>query len=276
MRSLKLGALKPTEGQELFKQKGQFSGSQTEWNTLIEHYGGNPLALKLVATTTQELFNGKIAEVLKYVEQGLLVFDNIRNVLNCQFERLSSLEQEVMFWLAINQGAITLDELRENLISTVSKRELPGTLNSLLRRSLIEKIEPMLIESTKLELNEQNMTQFSLQPLVMKYVLERLIKQVCDEIEQQQIGLLITHCLFKAEISHRFEMQKNLILQPIAEWLLTEAKNPQEVEQWLEELLQQRQTSRQSGYIISNLQNLLMYYKQKHCCFEDRLQDFSI
>jgi NB-ARC domain len=277
VRSLKLGALKPTEGQKLFEQKGQFIGSQTKWNRLIEHYGGNPLALKLVATTTQELFNGRIAEVLKYVEQGLLVFDGIRNVLDLQFNRLSHLEQEVMFWLAINQEAIDLDELRENLISSVAKRELPGTLNSLLRRSLIEKIEPRLIESTKSELNEQNMTQFSLQPLVMKYVLERLIRQVCDEIEQQQIGLLITHCLFKAETSDRFGKEKKLILQPIAEWLLTEAKNPQETEQWLQELLeQQRQSPRLSGYTISNLQNLLMYYKQKHCCFEHRLQDFSI
>ncbi len=276
VRSLKLGALKSTEGQELFEQKGKFIGSKTEWNRLIEHYGGNPLALKLVATTTQELFNGRIAEVLKYVEQGLLVFDGIRNVLDLQFERLSFLEQEVMFWLAINQEAIALDDLRDDLISTAAKRELPGTLNSLLRRSLIEKTEPRLIELAMLESSEQNITQFSLQPLVIKYVLERLIRQVCDEIEQQKIGLLITHCLFQAQASTRLKIPKSLILQPIAEWLQTEANKPQETKQWLEELLeQQRQASLQSGYIISNLQSLLMYYEQKYCCFEHRLHDFS-
>lgn len=269
VRSLKLGALSLREGQELFEQKGQFIGSETEWNTLIEHYGGNPLALKLIATTTQELFNGRIAEVLKYVEQGLLVFEDIRNIFDLQFERLSVSELEVMFWLAINQEGIALDELRDDLIGTVAKRELPGTLNSLLRRSLIEKIE--LTTSDPIG---QNISQFSLQPLVIKYVLERLIRQIYTEIEQQQIGLLRTHRLFQAEVSNCLGRQKNLLLQPIAEWLLTEVKKPQETEQWLEEVLEQhRQSFRQSGYTISNIE-MLMYYKQKDCC-ESRLEDFS-
>lgn len=272
VRSLKLGALNLREGQELFEQKGQFIGSITEWQTLVEHYDGNPLALKLVATTTQELFNGRIAEVLKYVEQGLLIFEDIRNVFDLQFARLSLLEQEVMLWLAIHQEAIALDELRENLISTSAKRELPGTLNSLLRRSLIEKIELTASDSS-----QQNLTQFSLQPLVIKYVLERLIRQICAEIEQQQVGLLKTHSLFPAEVRNCLGRQKNLMLQPIAEWLFTEANKPQEIEQWLEQVLEQnRQSSRPSGYIISNIESLLKYYQQKHCCLEERLEDFSI
>ena len=251
VRSLRLGALKPTEGRELFRQKGQFIGSETEWNALIEHYGGQPLALKLMATATRELFNGRIAEVLKYVEQSLLVFDDIRNLLDHQFDRLSPLEQEVMLWLAINQEPSSLDELRENLVGTASKWELPGALNSLLQRTLIE--------PSTLKPSEQNITQFSLQPMVMKYVLERLIRQVCHEIEQQQLGLLRTHCLFQVEASdHVGKLQKNLIVQPIAEWLLTEANKLQETEQWLTELLEhQRQASRQSGYTISNFQTVL-------------------
>jgi len=35
--------------------------------------------LKLVAAATQELFNGRIVEVLNYVQQGLAVFDDIRD-----------------------------------------------------------------------------------------------------------------------------------------------------------------------------------------------------
>jgi hypothetical protein len=60
------------------------------------------------------------------------------------------------------------------------------------------------------------------------------------------------------------KLQKKLIVQPIAEWLLTEAKKLQEIKQWLEELLeQQRQASLPSGYTITNLLSLLMYDKQK-------------
>src|SRR3712207_7672093 len=38
-----------------FRQKGAFTGSEAEWQTLIHHYGGNPLALKLVAAAIQDL-----------------------------------------------------------------------------------------------------------------------------------------------------------------------------------------------------------------------------
>jgi len=62
-----------------------------------------PLALKLVAAATQELFNGKIVEVLNYVQQRLAVFDDIRDLLQRQFDRLSEIEQEMIVWLAINR-----------------------------------------------------------------------------------------------------------------------------------------------------------------------------
>lgn len=77
VRTLLLKELNLEAGRELFRYKGAFAGTESEWERLVAHYGGNPLALKLVAATTQELFNGRIVEVLKYVQQGLAVFDDI-------------------------------------------------------------------------------------------------------------------------------------------------------------------------------------------------------
>ena len=249
VHSFRLGALQPTEGRSLFEQKGQFSGSEAEWKALIEHYGGQPLALKLVATATRELFNGRIGEVLKSVEQGLPIFEDIRDGLDRQFDRLSTLERDVMLWFAIHQEPVSLEELRTNLVNPASKRELPGALNSLLRRSLIE--------PTTAGFGEQAIPQFSLQPIVLKYGLERLIRQVCDQIKQQQVGLLRTHALDPAPARDRTgERQQNLILHRISEWLLTESSKSQ---QWLEALLEQQQASQSCGYTISNLQGLLMY-----------------
>jgi hypothetical protein len=62
--NLVLHGLSPDNGRAIFRQKGEFTGSEAEWQTLIYHYGGNPLALKLVAAATQDLFDGSIAEVL--------------------------------------------------------------------------------------------------------------------------------------------------------------------------------------------------------------------
>ncbi|RCJ23561.1 hypothetical protein A6S26_03205 [Nostoc sp. ATCC 43529] len=66
VKSLPLTGLNVTEGQQLFQHKGQFTGTELEWQVLINHYGGNPLALKIVAAGTQEVFNGKIAPVLHF------------------------------------------------------------------------------------------------------------------------------------------------------------------------------------------------------------------
>jgi len=80
--------LKPA-GRELFRYKGIFAGTESEWSRLVVHYRGNPLALKLVAAATQELFNGRIVEVLN--QQKLVRPDDIRDLLQRQFDRLSEI-----------------------------------------------------------------------------------------------------------------------------------------------------------------------------------------
>jgi len=48
-------------GQEIFKAKG-LSSSEDKSAVLIEQYAGNPLALKIVATAIQDVFDGNVAE----------------------------------------------------------------------------------------------------------------------------------------------------------------------------------------------------------------------
>ncbi len=183
VRSLALKGLKAEKGRELFQQKGRFAGSEAEWSQLSKHYGGNPLALKLVAAATQELFNGTIGEVLKYAQQGVLVFEHIHDLLEGQFNRLSAVEQEVMCWMAISRKPVSLAELEKNIVTVASKRKLIEAMNSLLIRSLIEK----------------DGEYFWVQPVVMEYVIERSVEQGCTEIETQQIEHLKSQTLVKAQ-----------------------------------------------------------------------------
>ncbi|WP_199321905.1 NB-ARC domain-containing protein [Leptolyngbya sp. FACHB-321] len=125
VRSLSLSGLTPDDGRAIFRQKGAFTGSEAEWQTLINHYGGNPLALKLVASATQDLFNGSIAEVVSYLNQGTFVFEDIRNVLDRQFNRLSSEEQKILYWFAIYREPVAISELRENVIGAASQQTVP-------------------------------------------------------------------------------------------------------------------------------------------------------
>jgi hypothetical protein len=183
VRSLALKGLKAEQGRELFQQKGQFVGSEAEWSQLSQHYGGNPLGLKLVAAATQELFNGTIAELFKYAQQGVLVFEQIRSVLDGQFNRLSAVELEVMYWMAINREPVSLTELEQDIVTVASKRKLLEAMNSLLIRSLIEK----------------DGEYFWVQPVVMEYVTQRLAEQDCNEIETQQIERLRSHASVKVQ-----------------------------------------------------------------------------
>jgi len=57
----------PEAGRELFRDKG-ISAGYIRMGTISGTI--NALALKLVAAATQELFDGKIVEVLNYVQQG--------------------------------------------------------------------------------------------------------------------------------------------------------------------------------------------------------------
>jgi NB-ARC domain len=181
-RSLQLNGLLPSEGRELFEWKAKFTGTEAEWNTLIEHYGGNPLVLKLVATATQELFNSSISTVLEHIEHGVAVFEDIRNMLKNQFNRLTLLEQEVLQWLAVNREPISLEHLNGKFVTVTTKRAILNTINSLMRRSMIV----------------QSNIGFSLEPLMMQYVTQYLEEQPITEIRELRVtannARLLTAC----------------------------------------------------------------------------------
>jgi transcriptional regulator with XRE-family HTH domain len=177
VKSLLLSGLSPDDGRAIFRQKGAFTGSEAEWQTLIHHYGGNPLALKLVAAATQDLFNGSITEVMPYLSQGLAVFEDIRDLLARQFNRLSEAEQNILSWFAILREPVAIAEIRENVVDHAVQQNVPNLINSLFRRSLIEKIDGL----------------FFLQPVVMEYVTERFMQQICIEFETQQLNVWQTH-----------------------------------------------------------------------------------
>lgn len=99
VRSLRLTGLCESAVQEIFSAKGDFSGSTQAWQVLVEHYAGNPLALKMVACAIQDFFDGDIANFIDVLQEGTSVFGDIRDLLACQINRLSDLEQQVMYWL---------------------------------------------------------------------------------------------------------------------------------------------------------------------------------
>lgn len=151
VRSLKLGSLGEA-AVEILKNKGL--SEEGQFSELIEAYSGNPLALKIVTTTIQDMFGGRIANFLR---NGLFLGD-YSDTLSRQFNRLSSLEIELLYCMAKEVKPVAI----ENLYSDIQQErgsELLRALESLLRRSLIETVPA------------ESETLFALQPAVKKYLM---------------------------------------------------------------------------------------------------------
>lgn len=153
VRSLHLSGLQLVVAQEILKAKGLVETAD-EFRKLIEYCAGNPLALKITATTIQDLFDG---DINRFLEHDTVVFGDMWEVLDQQFNRLSALEKQVMSLLANNRKWITLAELQECIVPTVSRRDLLEALESLQQRSVIER----------------NLTSFTQQPIIMNYMTQR-------------------------------------------------------------------------------------------------------
>jgi len=156
VRSLQLEGLTPEAAKEILQEK-RLTG-EPSWDDLIELYRGNPLALKLVTVTIEDIFNKDVA---KFIKLGTTVLSpDYRELLDYQFKRLSDLEKEVVQSLANQNKPLCFEELRSNLTDTLSASELIEALASLGGRSLIEKFPN----------KDTNEVVFSLQPVVKKYV----------------------------------------------------------------------------------------------------------
>lgn len=250
VRSIQLDGFEEKEGEKILKQKG-LSDTDSELAELVKHYNGNPLALKIAGTTIRDLFEGNIAEFLR---QDTAIFGDIRDVLTQQFQRLLNTEKKIVYWLAINREPITLEQLQEDLVDCAIKFELLDGLESLSRRCLIDKVE-----STATETGD---VRFTLQSVVMEYVINRLIEAVCQEIVTQHPRLFRLYALVKATAKDYIkETQIRLILQPIIMRLLDVLDCQRNIEEQLNQIKVTLQESSplQPGYTAGNILNLLCY-----------------
>lgn len=241
VRTYRLTGLRSQSCQEILKAKG-FESSDTTIEQLREKYQGNPLALKIVATAIQDLFAG---DIQAFLEQDQVAFSEIRLLLDQQFARLSVLEQDVLYWLAIARAPISLATLQSDILSPSAN--LLEAIESIDRRSLLER--------------DSNTSQFTLQPVIMEYVTDRLIKTVGNELlgpHLEKTPLSHTHALIKAEsLDYLRNCQTRLILAPIIEHLLTHIGSSGQLEAHLKQILSQ--LSPQPSYAAGNILNLLVY-----------------
>ena len=132
VRSLKLTGLGES-AQSILQEKG-LCGEQN-WTTLIEQYRGNPLMLKLAATTVKEVFDGDVEEFLSTT----LFPHNVTDFVAQMVHRLSELESKVILEIANQQLPIKLPQIITNL-ADLSAQDIIDAVVSLKQRSIVEKV----------------------------------------------------------------------------------------------------------------------------------------
>ncbi|MCL4863343.1 MAG: hypothetical protein KJZ93_28315 [Caldilineaceae bacterium] len=249
VRALPLHGLEGGAGQALLKTRGVAERHQLV-DAVVQRYSGNPLALKLVARTIDEIFDGDVAA---FLSDEAPIFDDIRMVLDHQFARLTALEREILIWLAIEREGVSLQQLTQNMVVAPTRRDLLEALRALQRRSLLEKTE----------------AGFTLQNVVTEYITDLIIERAFREIEAGEFDLLRRHALLKAQAKEYVrQSQARLIVTPVLrrlEQTLGRASLMAHCQQLLTALRAGERNAAKPirGYTAGNLLNLLVHHGAK-------------
>lgn len=138
---------------EILREKGLLD--EEKWPELINFYQGNPLWLKLVAQTINNLFDGRVAQYLSC--QPVFLSDELTLILQQHYQRLSEIEKQAIALLANETEPIS----RTQLIAKCqgNQADLFKAIQSLERRGTIDKISC------------ESETVFTMQPAFKQYIL---------------------------------------------------------------------------------------------------------
>ncbi len=250
VRCFRLTGLPEAAGKEIFQAKGQFSGMDRAWQAIVQYYGGNPLALKIVASEVKALFDGNLCKFLRFLTQHPFIFDDIRDLLAQQFDRLPSFEQSLMYWLAIKREPIALQALQASVPTPISASELLKALAVLQNRSLVERQHD----------------RFTQQPVVMEFVTVAFVEHICEEITTGHIDLFKQYVLVEAQTKDCIQIaQMHFILQAVVDRLIVQLGSPRKLEDCIQRILMQlksrskslQHSAEEAKHICSNSMALL-------------------
>ena len=240
-KTLKLEGLQTEFGRKILENK-DITDQIEHLDQVIERYQGIPLALEMSSAFIREIFDGN---AVNFLDQDIIVFGEIRDLIEQHYRRLTKLEKDILIWLAINHKPMTLMEIFQDIVSITSKSNLFEAIESLNRRCLIEK----------------NDSYFFIQSVLVSHIKIMTVEEACREIIDQNFSLLITHSLIKATVDDYVkQIQINSLILPILEQLKQKFKGKVNLELYLYKILsqQQLQVNFDAGYLSGNMINLLI------------------
>lgn len=251
VRDFRLGGLEIQAAHKILATKG-FLPHAPGTNELIRLYRGHPLALKLMATTIQEIFGGQVEEFLS--QSTLVLGDIMPGIFHQQLQRLSSSESIIINWLALANRPITFNHLRQYLrFSPISTSAMVAALESLKRRSLLDVVPA-----------DTSTPWFSIEPVLMKYVISQLAEQFSQEIikllsgsTEKKIVILKMYCLVEQH-DHAPVSLRPWIINRLNDYLSSRIPELAQHQNWILSLYKQLElkSAKELGYTLENFQCL--------------------
>lgn len=236
-----------TDAAQRILADGGLTGTEARRRALIARYAGHPLALKLVAGTTRELFGGDLDRFLAASQDqshGLGVPGAVHDLLDREFARLSPRERDLVYWLAIEREPVALQTLAADLIPRVDLMDIVDALTALHERSLVEFHSP---------------AASTLHPLALDHFTDRIIAEIAREITTGNSALFASHALLKAQAPDNIrETQARLVVTPLLKQL-RDTLGMRELERRLRAVLADQRNGmiQPGGYTAGNALNLL-------------------
>jgi NB-ARC domain len=267
VKSLNVNAMAPKAAHEFVQSQGCPQLPEWMWQEVHAHYDGNPLALKLATIAAVEMTGGgeKMLELYPMIKAGKLQFQHIDDALSRQFDRLSEIEQQLVYWLAIAREPITGKELRANLVTHPhAPGEIINALQSLARRCIT-----VGANSARDRLRQR---KWSIQPVMTAYVTRRLIDRFVAELApesstnvpvtdlQDRFFYLNHYAIIQPKPKDSIlQTQRQFRLQPTIERLMNTWSHPADLSQYLYQISSQWQDldPLPNGYLVTNVIDLL-------------------
>lgn len=203
VRSRLIREFSAAEASVFLTAQGWPSASPDTWQALVSSYGGSPRLLKSL-TPTLDMHSGNLSRMLE--GEALLPQTEQRSLMQV-LDRLSAPEQEILYWLALAQEPVALQELSNSRVPLSTQ----AVVQSLLNRSLCF--------STQIPDSD---TVLDLNPVVRALAVEQAVRVLAAEIDSGQIVLFHRLPLLRVtapEAVQTLQIQK--IIQPLIQLLLS-------------------------------------------------------
>lgn len=242
VRSHLVADFSPTEAAAFLLPHCPLVAQPEDWQQLVQRYSGSPLVLKSLITPLQDVYRGNLRQ---FLEADVSFSPATQADFAPILERLTPEELTLLYWLAVAQGAIALEELNTLMIQP----PLPSVVQSLLARALCQVVQTEPDQDTVLDLS----------PIIRHITLQQLQQVLGEELARAQPQQFHQLPLLWTTAAETIQAQQTkALLYPLAQHLRRQCSTETALNTQVQQIHQALRTHylNQPGYGASNLIHL--------------------